>query len=98
MYQRIRDKLKEIGYAGLLHDDGGGRLMPDLEGVKPPDVILVDGDNGEPDAIQLIASVKQQSASVLVLAMVGSFQQAIIDRILKAGAHGLISKDAEPVE
>ena len=94
----LREGIAEIlrshgGFVVDAHADAGGPTAP-LEGIRPPDVVLLDLGLEHESSLKLMARLRERFPESRVIAMDILPEQDDIVEFVKAGGSGFILKDA----
>jgi two-component system nitrate/nitrite response regulator NarL len=87
-----QDRLKIVGEAA----DGEEALKKALE--LEPDVVLMDISMPRLDGLAVTVTLRRQAPSIKILILSVHSNKEYIFRVLQAGAHGFVSKEAAPDE
>jgi two-component system nitrate/nitrite response regulator NarL len=87
-----QDRLKIVGEAS----DGDEALEKALE--LAPDVVLMDISMPRRDGLAVTAALRKEAPQIKVLILSMHSNKEYLFRIIQAGAHGFISKEASPEE
>ncbi len=81
--------LRVVGQAGTVQE------LLSLVQKHAPNVLLLDPDLGDGDAIDLICTLRDEYPQIRVLLFTGAYSEEVVLQSLRAGAWGCLSKDEQ---
>lgn len=99
----LRDALAEVlarfdEFEIVLLAANGKEFMEKLQTIPLPDLVLMDLNMPEIDGFEATDLLSDQYPSILILALTMYDSELAVLRILKAGAHGFLKKDIDPLD
>ena len=90
--------LEQLSYSVIIEAAHGKDFIHQLNDRNQPDIILLDTLLYGMDSYSLLQWIKIKYPYIPVVALHNKNDQATLDKLLKGGAAGFISKTAEPQE
>ncbi len=88
----LRRSLEELGFS-VIAEAGDGEEGVRLAAAMRPDVMLMDVSMGEMDGVEATRQIVDRNPNAKVVMLTMHADRDIVDRALKAGAVGYLTKD-----